>query len=155
MKRAVGSSDPTDTRPARGAQCIRQRSTLPAVDAPDVSCSRYDIDADINTIFQEELFTDATVAVQGRVWHVHRAILASASPMAARCLYRGQHPVCLTVVQQKAKLLHCGQQIPSCNLQLLNLNTMTTLLRRLTASFCVSLHLWRPTQARTSVAHSS
>lgn len=78
---AEGSSDPLDSRPVRGAQCIRQRSTLPAVDAPDVSCCRYDIDADMNTIFEEELFTDATVAVQGRVWHVHRAILASATPI--------------------------------------------------------------------------
>ncbi len=81
MEKAVGSSDLRDARPARGAQCIRQRATVPAVGAQDVSCSRYDVAADITTIFQEELCTDATVAAQGRVWHVHRAILASASPI--------------------------------------------------------------------------
>ncbi|KAL0029593.1 hypothetical protein WJX79_006825 [Trebouxia sp. C0005] len=55
MESPKGSANPKDAWPAKGA--------------------------DINTIFQEELFPDATVAAQGRVWHVHRAILASASPI--------------------------------------------------------------------------
>ncbi|DBA93304.1 TPA: hypothetical protein ACH3X2_003586 [Trebouxia sp. C0005] len=81
MESPKGSANPKDAWPAKGALCIRQQATVPAVDASDLSCSRYDIGADINTIFQEELFPDATVAAQGRVWHVHRAILASASPI--------------------------------------------------------------------------
>ncbi|DBA93299.1 TPA: hypothetical protein ACH3X2_003581 [Trebouxia sp. C0005] len=81
LESPVGSARPRDAWPAKGALCIRQQATVPAVDASDLSCSRYDIGADINTIFQEELFPDATVAAQGRVWHVHRAILASASPI--------------------------------------------------------------------------
>ncbi len=93
MGEAVGSRELRDARPARGAQCIRQRATVPAVDAPDLSCSRYDMAADINTIFQEELFTDATVAAQGRVWHVHRAILASASPILKQAFLCGTPPI--------------------------------------------------------------
>ena len=78
-------------QPARSVKCIRQRSTVPALDVPDVSCTRYDIAADINTIFQEELFTDATVGVEGKLWHVHRAILASASPVLKDFFLWGIH----------------------------------------------------------------
>ncbi len=63
------------------------------MDAPDLSCNRYDIAADVNTIFQEELFTDATVGVEGKVWCVHRAILASASPVLKDFFLYGIHQI--------------------------------------------------------------
>ena len=58
---------------------------------PDLSCARFNIAANITNMFTDELFTDAKVVVEGRVWHVHRAMLASASPILKDAFLCGEH----------------------------------------------------------------
>ena len=66
-------------------------SLAPGREAPDLSCARFNIAANITNMFTDELFTDARVVVEGRVWHVHRAMLASASPILKDAFLCGEH----------------------------------------------------------------
>ncbi len=59
----------------------------PGLEALDLSCARFNIAANVTNMFTDELFTDARVVVEGRVWHVHRAMLAPASPILKDASY--------------------------------------------------------------------
>ena len=73
--------DPNQWQAATSIQCIRQQPVAPGLQALDLSCARFNIAANVTNMFTDELFTDARVVVEGRVWHVHRAMLAPASPI--------------------------------------------------------------------------
>jgi len=85
------SPDAPDEQAATSIQCIRQQPVAPGREAPDLSCARFNIAANITNMFTDELFTDARVVVEGRVWHVHRAMLASASPILKDAFLCGEH----------------------------------------------------------------
>ncbi|DBB14120.1 TPA: hypothetical protein ACH3X3_001072 [Trebouxia sp. C0006] len=82
--------DPNQWQAATSIQCIRQQPVAPGLEALDLSCARFNIAANVTNMFTDELFTDARVVVEGRVWHVHRAMLAPASPI----LKDASHVVC-------------------------------------------------------------
>jgi len=86
-----GQDDPEESQVATSIQCIRQQPVAPGLEAPDLSCARFNIAANITHMFTDELFTDARVVVEGRVWHVHRAMLASASPILKDAFLCGEH----------------------------------------------------------------
>ena len=83
--------DPDEMQVATSIQCIRPQPVAPGLEAPDLSCARFNIAANITNMFADELFTDARIVVEGRVWHVHRAILASASPILKEAFLCGEH----------------------------------------------------------------
>jgi len=90
-KPAPSPDDPDELQAATSIQCIRQQPVAPGLEVPDFTCARFNIAANIPNMFTDELFTDARVVVEGRVWHVHRAMLASASPILKDAFLCGEH----------------------------------------------------------------
>lgn len=65
-------------------QCIWQQPTPHSRDFEDSSLMNHQLGASMQAMYQQRLFTDATILVEGQILHAHRAVLAVASPVFER-----------------------------------------------------------------------
>ncbi len=65
-------------------QCIWQQPVPHSRDFEDSSMMNLQAGSSTQTMYQQQLFTDATILVQGRTLRLHRAVLAAASPVFER-----------------------------------------------------------------------
>ena len=65
-------------------QCIWQQPIPHSRDFEDHSLLNWQLGSSMQTMYQQQLFTDATISVQGQTLRAHRAVLAAASPVFER-----------------------------------------------------------------------
>ncbi len=82
-------ADSSHSVPVDTMQCIWQRPRVHTHDQEDSSIMRYDITTAKHAMFNDRMFTYATIIVDDRSFAVHRAILACASPFFQRMFSSG------------------------------------------------------------------
>ena len=65
-------------------QCIWQQPAPHHRDFEDSNLMNHELGTSMQAMYKQQLFTDATVSVEGQLFHAHRAVLATASPVFER-----------------------------------------------------------------------
>ena len=76
-------------------QCIWQQPAPHTRDFDDSTLMNHQLPGSMQAMYRQRLFTDAAIMVEGKTLHVHRAVLAAASPVFQRMfsshMQEGEH----------------------------------------------------------------
>ena len=97
-------------------QCIWQQPAPHSRDFDDSTLMNHQLGASVQAMYQQRLFTDATIVVEGKTLHVHRAVLAAASPVFERMfsshMQEGEH-TCVCCCSCTSLAVWCSEPRPS------------------------------------------
>lgn len=65
-------------------QCIWRQAAPHSRDFDDTKLQNWQLGCAMRSMYEQQLFTDATLVVEGKRLHAHRAVLAAASPVFLR-----------------------------------------------------------------------
>lgn len=90
-------------------QCIWQQPALHSRDFDDSTLMNHQLGPSMQAMYRQRLFTDATIVVEGHTLHVHRAVLAAASPVFERMfssdMQEGSTPVSAVAAAPQLQLV--------------------------------------------------